>query len=191
MSQKSLNRKLSSSLLLVIFSFGTFSAQPVSAKLTSRSEKAYLIATTSWGAVITTQGTSPKSAVPYTTAWSPLPGTQIVYLDAVNYGTLDLTGQTFAITTVDPNSSRQNSPKITFDACVGAPWDANTNTCAGTITAVGTSSNQTVTSNIFIPQSGRLSMRLTVTKTTKVAWSTTLNITVSRAQVRAGTTQNS
>lgn len=168
-----------------------FEIATVQAKSIAQSTKTQTMATASWGAVITTQGSIPQAAIPFTNAWSPLPGTQILYIDAVNYGSLELTGQTFVITTVDPNSSRQNSPKITFDACVGATWDPITNSCSGSVTAVGTSSNQTVTSNISIPQSGRLSMRLTVTKTTKVAWSTTLNITVNRTQVRPAITQNS
>ena len=186
--ESSLSTSLSA-LLALACTFSLTFTTPAQAKLRINSSQTFSVGTASWAAVITNQG-SAGQAVPYVTSWSPLPGTQTVFIDALNFGTLDLLGQTFVITTVDPSSSRQNSPKITFDACVGATWNANANTCAGTVTSIGTSSNASVTSSLPIPAQSRLSLRLVVTKTTRVAWTTTLNITVNRAQVRQPVTSN-
>ncbi|MBU6347482.1 MAG: hypothetical protein KGQ38_02580 [Actinomycetales bacterium] len=147
------------------------------------------VSTTGWGAYLVQPGTTPPPTA-YVNTWISSPGVQLTYLDLLNPNAVALAGVVYNITSVDPSSSRQNVPRISIDVCVGATWNQITDSCAGTITNLGTSTGGTISSLIALSANSRQSIRLTVTKTTKVVWTTTINVSVGRTQVRAATTTN-
>ncbi len=163
---------------------------PALAKIAVTRNSTLSVNTSGWGAYLATPGTTPPPN-PYVNTWIASPGVQLAYLDLLNPNSLNLAGVTYNITSTDPNSSRQNVPRIAIDVCVGGTWNQSTDSCNGTISALGNSTGGTIASSVSLPATSRQSIRLTVTKTTKVVWTTTINISVNRAQVRAATTTNS
>ncbi|NBU32249.1 MAG: hypothetical protein EBS36_03655 [Actinobacteria bacterium] len=174
----------------ILFTFTASLCNPSLAAVKGTSSKAQVVTSTGWGAYLAPAGSTPSPG-PYVNTWIATPGTQLAYLDLLNPNTVALSGVNFNLSSVEPNSSRQNVPRVTFDVCVGATWNATTDTCSGTITNLGTSTGGTVNSSIVIGANARLSVRLTVGKTTKISWTTTINVLTGRAQVRAAITTNS
>lgn len=162
----------------------------VHAQVKANLHKSVTASASKWGAVIASPSGTPTSA-PFVIAWAPIQGLQIVYLDVVNTGLVSLTGQNYVIDTQDPNSARNNVPQITFTACSSGSWNTATDVCSGTSSVLGTQSNGTLSSSFALASSARLSLRLSVTKVNKVAWTTTLNVNITRAQIRTATTTNS
>ena len=163
---------------------------PSHAAIRSTRQATHSVSTASWGAYLAPGGTTPSPG-PYISTWTPVAGVQLAYLDLINPNPVALAGENFTLASVEPNSSRQNVPRITFDVCVGATWNQLTDTCAGSITSLGTSTGGTVNSTVSIASQSRLSVRLTVTKVGKLSWTTTINTVITRAQVRAAVTTNS
>ena len=162
----------------------------VHAQASARLQKSVTASVSAWGAVIAVPSATPTSS-PFVIAWAPTQGLQIVYVDVVNTGFVSLTGQDYVIDTKDPNSARNNVPQITFTACSAGSWNTATDVCSGTSSVIGTQSNGTLSSNFSLASAARLSLRLSVTKVNKVAWTTTLNMNINRSQIRTATTTNS
>lgn len=178
-------------LLTFLLMTGTgITRSPTNAASKATGQATQSVSTASWGAYLAAAGTTP-SPQPYVNSWTPANGVQIEYLDLINSNPVALVGENFSLASVEPNSSRQNVPRITFDVCVGASWNQTANTCAGTVTSLGTSTGGTVNSTIPVPSQSRLSVRLTVTKVGKLAWTTTINTLITRAQIRSAITSHS
>ena len=175
---------------LLLLATAILNKSPADANVKSTRNSDLTVSTSAWGAYLVPAGTTPSPG-PYVTSWIAAPGTQLAYLDLLNPNALALSGENFILNSVEPNSSRQNVPRITFDLCVGAAWNQNANTCAGSITSLGTSTGGTVNSTVAVPGQSRLSVRLTVTKVGKLSWTTTINTVITRVQVRAATSSNS
>ena len=163
---------------------------PANAALHSTRSATNAVSTTAWGAYLVPAGSN-SSPGPYVNTWTPTNSLQLEYLDLINPNMVALSGAQFSFASVEPNSSRQNVPRITFDVCEGAVWNPIANTCAGTVTSLGTSTGGSLTSTVSVLSQSRISIRLTVNKVGKLAWTTTINTIITRAQVRAAAISNS
>ncbi len=165
-------------------------AQPAGAAIKANSAKSYSAATLSWGAYFADPGTTPSPA-PYVANWITSNSTQLDYLDLINSGGIALIGATFAIATITQGGNQEGVPKITFESCVGGTWNQIANTCSGTITSLGNQANGSLSPTVSIAKGARLSVRLSVTKTSRTSWSSTISVKTDRTDFRAGTTTNS
>ena len=194
MSRHAFTKESPQHAFLIRFTFAylflTLFVVPAQAKFLAQSTKNLGATTSSWGVVLTSQNATPFPT-PYSITWPQSQTTQITYLDVVNFKSLTVNGQILTVNTDSPDSPRQNAPKISFDACVNGIWNSIANTCSGTITNIGVTQNGTLTSSIAITPSSRLSLRLSADKTFKVNWTTVLNVSVNRSQIRVKTVTNS
>lgn len=190
MGLNSIRRRCAAALSIILLVASIAIGAPANATVKATKSVNQSASTAGWGAYLVPAGTTPSPS-PYVSTWTPVSGTQVIYLDLLNPNAVALSGENFILNSVEPNSSRQNVPRITFDVCAGASWDQTASTCAGTITSLGTSTGGTVNSTVAVPSQSRLSVRLTVTKTGKLLWTTTINTVITRAQVRAAITSNS
>ena len=165
-------------------------AQPAGAAIKATSAKSYSAATLSWGAYFADPGTTPSPA-PYVSNWITSNSTQLDYLDLINSGGIALIGATFAIATTSQGGNQEGVPKITFESCVGGTWNQTANTCSGTITNLGNQANGSLSPTLSVAKGARLSVRLSVTKTSRTSWSSTISVKTDRTDFRAGTTTNS
>ena len=165
-------------------------APPADAAIKATSTKSYSAATLSWGAYFADPGTTPSPA-PYVANWITSNSTQFDYLDLINSGDIALIGATFDITTTAKSGNQESVPKITFESCVGGTWNQLANKCSGTITSLGNQANGLLSPTLSIAKGARLSVRLSVSKTSRTAWKSTINVQTDRTDFRAGTTSNS
>jgi len=165
-------------------------AQPANATIKATSTKSYSATTLSWGAYFAEPGTTPSPA-PYVANWITSNSTQFDYLDLINSGGIALIGAAFDITTTAKSGNQEGVPKITFESCVGGTWNQLTNTCSGTITSLGNQANGLLSPNLSIAKGARLSVRLSVSKTSRTAWTSTISVQTDRTDFRAGATSNS
>lgn len=177
--------------VMVMISLLIVTASPTSYAITSATRKTSTIAsTTKWSAVMS-DATATPTASAYVLSWFPIQGLQNVYTKITNTGSSTLNGFSLFIDSVDSNGNRNNVPKVTVTLCVGATWNSTTDTCSGTMVVLGTLGSGTLSSTSSLASSSSVSVQLSITKTSKVQWITTINTNVSRQQVRAGTLTNS
>jgi hypothetical protein len=138
----------------------------------------------SYGAAATAPGGAANGA--YVITWSsPLTAQP---LDLANTGTLSLASVTFAATNSKPSGTAP--PEIAFDACVNGTWSGST--CSGTTVRIATTSGgslSVVTTTVPVAGGSRLALRASPTSLYNFpqTFTTVVNVTVTRAQVRTAT----
>lgn len=141
-----------------------------------------------WGMVAVPQGAAATTG-PLEIDWSKIKGTSHTFVDLVSVKTLATTGQTFTIQTVATSGGNIRTPTLTLDACVGAAWTA-TNTCSGTVVTLGSATNGSFSSTVAIQPGARLSVRVSSSGSPGGKFVSTIDVSVSRSQVRAAATSN-
>jgi hypothetical protein len=119
--------------------------------------------------------------------WAVSSGTAYDYFDLLNVGTADLSGFNFSATNVLLDAGGKKAPVVTFDACVNGVWNTRRNSCSGTMYSLGSTSASGL--SIAMPSlavGARIAVRATTKPNTQYTAVTTVNLTVSRVQVRAG-----
>lgn len=145
----------------------------------------------SWGAAAAAAGTTPSSAG-YVINWNLTGSVVYNYFQIVNTGTLDLAAETYAAVNSKPTNGNA-PPTIALDACVGATWNSTLGTCAGTVVRITATNQSSTAASISIPASTVLSVRaLPITLPNfPQPYTTTITVSVTRAQARAAATYNS
>lgn len=121
------------------------------AAMTAGASASPTVTTATWG--ITPAGVNGTGSP--SLSWSPLEGTTMApkFFTIVNTGTTTLIGTTWsALVSRDGSNGNVKTP-LRFDACVGAAWNTLLNTCAGTVTTIGTT----------LEKEGTMSVESTVT----------------------------
>ena len=178
-------------IVMTGFSLLNSLSTPVSVAVTQATRAVTLqTSTTNWGAVMS-NASSAASAQPYVLYWAPIQGLQNNYTKVTNIGALQLNGFTISIDSVDSNGNRNNVPRTTVTLCIGATWNAVTDSCAGTTQVLGTVGSGSLSSTTTLGPNASVSVQLSITKTSKVQWITTVNTSVTRQQIRSSTVTNS
>jgi len=160
------------------------------AKLSSRATKQQTVTTPQWGNVIVDAGAS-VSTNPYSFAWQEGIGLEITYVDLRNSGNISTTGTLLTVTTQDQNESRKDASSLTLSACTGGTWNQTSNACSGTVTALGTVTNGSITLNLALAAGAISTIRVAEVQTKRAKWTSTLSVKVTRSQIRAATVTNS
>lgn len=155
------------------------------ASLTPLVARAVSVSTLKWAVVPLAQAGVVGSG-PYTLSWEVSGGNAYDYFDLVNLGSVDVNQFVMTVTNV-PTGSSQNLPLVTLDVCVGGSWNTTANTCSGSIQTLGqgTASGMTVTM-ASLPLGSRSAIRATTRPNTRNNAVTTVAVSVSRADIRAG-----
>lgn len=172
--------------MLMLFTSNNEALASISAKTT----KSQTVTSLSWGNIIATVGSSAQSGS-FSTNWADTYATQYVYVDLVNVGDLTSTGNSIAVSTQDSNSSRQNAPTLTFSTCTGGTWNQTYNTCSKTAASLGSTTNGSLTTSLSLIAGQRVTLQIQAVKARKATWTTTINVAVTRSQIRSATTTNS
>ena len=122
--------------------------------------------------------------------WSVNKGTPYAFVELVNVGTVDLVGQSFTVTTIASTSGSTKLPSLTFEACVNGSWNTAASTCSGTITVMGSVSTGTFASPVGLSTGRFLGIRIVSSGNPGSNFRSTISATVSRAQIRPGSTIN-
>jgi len=134
-------------------------------------------------------GTTPTSGA-LTIDWSVSKGTPYAFVELVNVGTVDLVGESFTVTTVATTNGGTKLPSLTFEACVNGSWDVATSTCSGTVTLMGSASSGTFASPVGLSTGQSLSIRIVSSGNPGANFRSTINVAVSRTQIRPSSTIN-
>lgn len=134
---------------------------------------------------------APASTGPLIMRWTVSGGTARQYFDIINTGTIEITSQSFLVTNVYEKSGNAKPPTVTFEACVDGAWQPSSNTCTGSIVLMGSTTTEFF-SSLATPLAigARLSARATTSPGGISSYTTTINVLVSRSQVRPRTTFN-
>lgn len=141
-----------------------------------------------WSLVALPQGAVPSTG-PLVINWYSIKGVPYAYVDLASTGSIPVAGGSFTVSTVGNNGGKKN-PTITLEACIGASWDASTNTCPGTTLSLGSTVAGTLSSSFNLGAGARLSMRVTSSGNPGADYTTTISTSVSRSQARAATVTN-
>lgn len=164
-----------------------FIASSIGATAGARVHSKSMVTAAEWRAVATLQNATPVNQALILT-WSVSRGTAYQYLDIVNSGTIDLTGQTFHVSSILDRGGNTKSPTVTFEACLSGTWVAP-NSCTGTVVALGSTATEIfTTTNTPLAVAGRLHLQATTVPSGAYSYTTTVNISVNRIQVRPGST---
>jgi hypothetical protein len=144
----------------------------------------------SWGAAAAAIGTTPNSAG-YVINWNLTGSVVYNYFQILNTGSLDLSAETYAAVNSKPTNGNA-PPTIAIDACIGATWNSVTGTCAGTVTRITATNQSSTAASISIPANTALSVRaLPITLPNfPQPYTTTITVSVTRAQARAAAIDN-
>lgn len=147
-------------------------------------------AVTRWGASAVPSGALTGQG-PLVMTWSINQGIAYQYFDIVNVGQTDVLGQSFFVTNVYEKSGNAKPPTVTFEACINGVWSSISNTCSGQVVTMGTTTTEFF-SSLSTPLSvnDRLSARARTSPGGSSSYTTTINVLVSRDQIRAGVTIN-
>jgi hypothetical protein len=147
----------------------------------------------SWGAGAAAVGSRTPDTTGYVINWNLTGSVVYNYFQIVNTGSLDLTAETYAAVNSKPTSNGNAPPTIGIDACVGATWNSTAGTCAGTIVRIAATNQSATAATIAIPAGSVLSVRaLPITLPNfPQPYTTTISVTVTRAQARAAAVANS
>jgi hypothetical protein len=168
-----------------------FAADTADAATSSRHIAAPDIVSGSWAAEAAALNATPAPGTPYVINWN-LTGTLVYnYFQITNLGTLDLTGQTYSAVNSKPTNGNA-PPTIGLDACVGATWNVTTGICTGSVVRITATNQSSTAAVIAIPSGGSLSMRaLPITLPNfPQPYTTTVSVSVNRAQARTAATTN-
>lgn len=145
---------------------------------------------TRWAASAVPIG-APTSTGPLVMTWTVSGGTARQYFDIVNTGAIEITGQSFFVTNIYEKSGNAKPPIVTFEACLNGFWQPSNNICTGSIVLMGSTTTEFF-SSLATPLAigARLSARATTSPGGISSYTTTINVLVSRSQVRPGTTSN-
>jgi hypothetical protein len=145
----------------------------------------------SWGAAAAANGGSPTGS-DYLINWNLTGSLAYHYFQVVNTGTLGLVAETYAAVNSKPTNGNA-PPTIAIDACVGATWNATLGTCGGTVVRITATNQSSTAASISIPAGTSLSVRaLPITLPNfPQPYTTSITLSVTRAQARAATTSNS
>lgn len=148
------------------------------------------VSATSWAASAVPVG-APASNGPLVMTWTVSGGSARQYFDIVNTGSIEIMGQSFLVTNVYEKSGNAKPPTVTFEACVNGSWQPSSNTCTGSIVLMGSTTTEFF-SSLATPLAvgARLSARATTSPGGSSSYTTTVNVLVSRSQVRAATVTN-
>ena len=160
------------------------------AKLSSKATKQQAVTTPQWGNVIVDAGAS-VSTNPYSFAWQEGIGVEITYVDLRNPGSISTTGTLLTVSTKDSNNSTKDASSLTLSACTGGTWNQSSNACSGTVTALGTVTNGSITLNVALAAGATSTIRVAEFQTKRAKWTSTLSVAVTRSQIRAATVTNS
>jgi hypothetical protein len=166
-------------------------ADPAVAATGSRHVTTRDVVSGSWAAEAAALNTPPTPGTPYVINWNLTGAVVYNYFQIANLGTLDLTGQTYSAVNSKPTSGNA-PPTIALDACVGATWNNTTGICTGTVVRITATNQSSTAAAIAIPAGGSLSMRaLPITLPNfPQPYTTTVSVSVTRAQARAAATTN-
>jgi hypothetical protein len=164
-------------------------ANVADAAVDARAGRTADVTSSRWGAVAVNQGAAPATGS-FAVNWSVSKGSAYSFMDAVNTGTLPLIGQSYTFTTVPTQNGNTKIPTITLDACVGGSWTPVSNRCSGTVTRMGAAASGSFASTVPLAVGARLSIRALSDGPPGASFLTTINITIARTQVRAGTVSN-
>lgn len=162
-------------------------ASSVGATTSSRMHSTLRVTTAEWRVVATPQNATPVNQALILT-WSVSRGSAYQFFDIVNSGSIDVTSQTFHVSNVLDTGGNAKAPTVTFEACLNGTWVA-VNSCSGTAVALGSTTTEIFTTvNIPLPVAGRLHLQATTTPNGTNSYTTTVNISIDRSQVRPGIT---
>lgn len=148
------------------------------------------VSATRWAASAVPAG-APPSTGPLVMTWTVSGGTARQFFDIVNTGAIEIMGQSFLVTNVYEKSGNAKPPTITFEACVNGVWNSSTNTCSGTVVLMGRTTTEFFSSlTTPLAVGARLSARATTSPGGSSSYTTTINVLVSRSQVRAAAITN-
>ncbi|MBB1509674.1 hypothetical protein [Tessaracoccus sp. MC1756] len=161
------------------------------ASASSRAEARVGTTTTAaaWGVAAVGQGAAPTGS-PLILIWTNLKGFRYSFVDLVNVGTVEVSGASLLPDSVAQSGGNTASPRLTFDACVGADWNPATATCSGAVVHLGTSVGGALNSPVAIAAGARVSLRV-LHPSNPNQFLTSLQVAVSRDQVRTAATTNS
>jgi hypothetical protein len=143
-------------------------------------------ATANWAAVAVARDATP-SAAPHVLIWTVSGNDATAQFDIVNVGDLELVSQRLVLTVSVTQGGGAPDP-VELSACVGAPWDPVSDTCAGTTVPLGTSATTPITTGLLLPSGGRVSVRAATTRGTANRTIAVIDTVVSRLDVRPATT---
>ncbi|MCG6566961.1 hypothetical protein [Tessaracoccus sp. ZS01] len=161
------------------------------ASASSRAEARVGATTTAaaWGVAAVGQGAAPTGS-PLILIWTNLKGFRYSFVDLVNVGTVEVSGASLLLDSVALSGGNNPSPQLTFDACVGADWNPATATCSGEVVHLGMSAGGILDARVVMAAGARISLRV-LHSANPNQFQSTLQVAVSRGQVRDATTTNS
>jgi hypothetical protein len=148
-------------------------------------EDAVTATTARWGAVAVAPGAA-ASQNPHVLVWTVSGNQATARFEIVNVGDLELVSQRLGLT-VTVNQGGSTTDPIALSACIGAEWDAASDTCSGTIVALGTSGVGPIATGLTLPPGGRVSVRAATTRATSSRTTTTVSVATARIDGRAAT----
>ncbi len=162
-------------------------AVPTTAAALSRAAAQSVVpaTTAAWGAVAVPGGAEASRRGALSVKWDGA-FTTSEYFDIVNVGTLPLSTQAMAVRTVSWANGRIY-PSMTMTACTGGSWSSGR--CPSGEVHLGTTNRGNFTSSVVLQPGERLAVRFDNTLSL-TSGTSTIDVSVSRAQVRAGAVTN-
>lgn len=148
------------------------------------------VTSASWGAIAAIRETAPYALAPLVISF-PHGGTaeqgnvksQSELFAVVNVGNLSLTAAEYTVTA-------SNAAPFSVEACSGA-WVQRDHSCSGQLTVLTTASTATMSSIVPSAPGAAISLRARLTGQAPNHTTVTINVRVTRAQVRQGTMSGS
>lgn len=136
-----------------------------------------------WGAAAVPQGAAALAGAPHVLTFPGWTSSAAEYFDLVNVGTLPISAQDIAISSVETwFGGGSRSPQLTMVACTGGSWNRS-GRCAGKEVSLGSTSSGSFASSLTLQPGERVGVKLVI----DWAWTgirSTINVSVSRAQAR-------
>ena len=152
-------------------------------------EDAVTVTTARWGGVAVAPGAA-ATENPHVLVWT-ISGNQATSLfEIVNVGDLELVSQRLDLTVTVTQGGGTPDP-VALSACIGAAWDPASNSCSGTVVALGTSGAGPIATGLTLSPAGRVSVRATTSRTTSSRTTTAIDVITSREDVRVATMTSS
>jgi hypothetical protein len=166
-------------------------ATPAVAAALARAASTATASSATWGASGGPEA-GPAGTGSYVVTYSGIQPIVPSYFRVYNTGSLALLGQSYLAVNSKPSGNAP--PTIGLDACVGGSWNTATATCSGTVLRL-TNSDATAPAAVAlaIPVGGSVQVKAAGERLLNFpqAFTTTVTITVARAQAAAGTVRTS
>jgi hypothetical protein len=175
---------LAATLAAALMGMGCVNA--AEAATTGVMEDAVTATTARWGAVAVAPGAA-ASQNPHVLVWTVSGNQATARFEITNVGDLELVSQQLGLAVTVTQGGSTTDP-IGLSACIGATWDAASDTCSGTIIALGTSAVTPIATGLALSPGGRVSVRAATTRTTSSRTITAISVVTSRIDGRAATT---